>query len=141
VQREPGGPSITVPARMPIFREGFYSDYAFHGLTAQHPTIRHRIGIEPGMSGGPLMRQSFINGQRYYSIVGTNIASSTESDSETAWLANHMIAYYTHDVALPDRKWIPFLEAVRQNVVKGFSPRAGMVRTVTDASGLNWLEV
>ena len=141
IRRTPQDPAIIVPARMPILREGFYSDYGIHGLRCPHPTIKYRIGIEPGMSGGPLIRRTVVNGEQFWSVVGTNIASSTESGSDTAWLANHMIAYYTHDVALPNGSWIPFLEAVSRNVVKGINPRATMVRTYTDAQGVRRFEV
>ena len=46
---------FTIPRRRPILREGFFAGYGVLGVTP-HEVIKHRIAVDPGMSGGPVLR-------------------------------------------------------------------------------------
>jgi hypothetical protein len=142
-----GRPDVMAPNPSLTIREGILDGFRESGMLVKYPCFTHRIPIDGGMSGGPMMAQrrvpSILAGveKAERTIIGISNSADPElrvlhPDRDRESIATGVLALFTHDVALPSGQWIHFKEAVNRGYIVTSGAEARCVAVERDAAGI-----
>jgi len=137
----PGPPPVTVGQRWPKIREGYAGAFGPRpGAPVKTNLIQVLIPIAPRMSGGALIihRPGLIYPKTVPVLVGTingELQTIRDKAAERPEVpgdgyCSPAIALWTHEVLLPENRWIWFYEAVAQGIIRTHRAGALHVRVV-----------